>query len=79
MSIFKQTYQYFHILMALVLAVFPAASSAINLNPPAVKGVARAYGFVLAQEFSLSRIAKEFPELSGGVELARAQFGSSLL
>lgn len=71
----KQAKRCFFILLA--LAVFPAASFAINFNPTSVKGVAQAYGFVLGQEFSLSRIAKEFPELSGGVELARVQFGST--
>ena len=75
MCIFKQAGRCFLILLA--LAIFPAASFAINFNPTSVKGVAQAYGFVLGQEFALSRIAKEFPELSGGVELARAQFGST--
>lgn len=61
----------------LTLTVLPATSFAINFNSTSVKGVAQAYGFVLGQEFSLSRIAKEFPELSGGVELARSEFGST--
>lgn len=71
----KQAKRWFLILLA--LTVFPVTSFAINLNPTSVKGIAQAYGFILGQEYSLSRIAKEFPELSGGVELARAQFGST--
>jgi len=75
MCILNQAYRCFLILLA--LAVFPVTSFAIISNPTSVKGVWQAYGFVLGQEFYLSRIAKEFPELSGGVELARAQFGST--
>jgi hypothetical protein len=75
MHALKQTNRWFLILLA--LTVFPVTSFAINFNPTSVKGVAQAYGFVLGQEYSLSRIAKEFPELSGGVELALAQFGST--
>lgn len=75
MCILKQTKLWFIILLA--LTVFPIASFAINFNSKSVKGIAQAYGFVLGQEYSLSRIANEFPELSGGVELARAQFGST--
>ena len=75
MRILKQTKRWLLILLA--LTVFPIASFAINFNPTSVKGIAQAYGFVLGQEYSLSRIANECPELSGGVELARAQFGST--
>lgn len=67
-------------LWALVLLAFLFYSSptlAMNFNPTSVKGMAQAYGFIFGQEYSLSRIAKEFPELSGGVELARAQFGTT--
>jgi len=61
----------------LLLVFLPTTVFALNVNPTSVKGMAQAYGFVLGQEYSLSRIAKEFPELTGGVELARAQFGST--
>lgn len=65
-------------LFFLLLFVFlPTTVFALNANPTSVKGMAQAYGFVLGQEYSLSRIAKEFPELTGDVELARAQFGST--
>jgi hypothetical protein len=64
-------------LFLLALFFYTSASLAINFNPTSVKGMAQAYGFVLGQEYSLSRIEKEFPELTGGVELARAQFGSA--
>lgn len=52
-------------------------SFAINFNPISVKGIAQAYGFVLGQEYSLSRIKTEFPEFAVGVELARSQFGAT--
>lgn len=64
-------------LVLLALFFYSSATFAINFNPTSVKGMAQAYGFVLGQEYSLSRIVKEFPELTGGVELARAQFGST--
>ncbi|MEQ1667712.1 MAG: hypothetical protein ABL868_04590 [Sulfuriferula sp.] len=51
-------------------------SFAINFNQTSMKGMAQAYGFVLAQEYSLSRITKEFPDLALNVQLARAQFDS---
>ena len=65
------------ILILLAFFSYSTASFAINFNPTSVKGIAQAYGFALGQEYSLSRIAKEFPELTGGVELASAQFGST--
>ena len=64
-------------LILLALLSYSTASFAINFNPTSVKGMARTYGFVLGQEYSFSRIAKEFPELTEDVELARAQFGST--
>lgn len=63
--------------MLVALAIFPATSSAINYNPSSVKGIAQAYGFVLGQEYSLSRIEKEFSELAMGVAFARSQFGGT--
>jgi len=63
--------------MLVLLAIFPATSFAINYNPSSVKGIAQAYGFVLGQEYSLSRIESEFPELAMGVVLARSQFGGT--
>ena len=64
-------------LVLLALFSYSSASLAINFNPTSVKGMAQAYGFVLGQEYSLSRIEKELPELKLGVELARAQFGAT--
>lgn len=64
-------------LVLLALFFYSSASLAINFNPTSIKGMAQAYGFVLGQEYSLSRIEKEFPELTADVELARAQFGST--
>lgn len=63
--------------LTLILFAYPPAIFAINFNPASLKGMSQAYGFVLGQEYSLSRIEKEFPELTGGVELARAQFSST--
>lgn len=65
------------VLVILVLSFYSGASQAINFNPISVEGLAQAYGFALGQEYSLSRVEKEFPELTGGVELARAQFGTT--
>lgn len=75
MHIFKQARIFLFIL--LTLTVFSATSFAINFNQSSVKGITQTYGYVLGQEFSLSRINKEFPELSISVELARSKFGSS--
>lgn len=63
--------------MLMALAVFPATSSAINYNPTSVKGIAQAYGFILGQEYSLSRVEKGLPELAIGVVLARSRFGGT--
>ena len=68
----KNTHRWF--LIILVLVVCPLNSSAINFNPVSLKGIGQAYGFILGQEYSLSRIQKEFPELASDVELARLQF-----
>ena len=57
-------------LVLLALFFYSSASLAINFNPTSIKGMAQAYGFVLGQEYSLSRIEKEFPELTADVELA---------
>jgi hypothetical protein len=65
------------LLILLTLFAYTPTTFAINFNPTSVKGIAQAYGFVLGQEYSLSRISKEFPELTVNVDLARAQFGST--
>ncbi len=65
------------LLFILLLVYLPSTVFALNVNPTSLKGMAQAYGFVLGQEYSLARIAKEIPELTGGVELARAQFDST--
>ncbi|MFO1389411.1 hypothetical protein [Cellvibrio sp.] len=65
------------VLILLALLSYSTACFAMNLNPTSVKGMAQAYGFVLGQEYSLSRITKEFPDLTVRVELAGAQFGST--
>lgn len=65
------------LLILLTIFAYTPTTFAINFNPTSVKGIAQAYGFVLGQEYSLSRISKEFPELTVNVDLARAQFGST--
>lgn len=65
------------LLILLTLFAYTPTTFAVNFNPTSVKGISQAYGFVLGQEYSLSRISKEFPELTANVDLARAQFGST--
>jgi len=65
-------------LLALIaLTVYSGASYAINHTSKSIKGLAQAYGFVVQQDNSLTRIAKEFPDLAWGVESARSQFNST--
>lgn len=45
-----------------------------NINKTTIKDLFQAYGYIIGQDYSLERIQKEYPELSGGVEIARAQF-----
>ncbi len=65
------------IFFLLFFGLLPLTVFAINVNPISMKGMTQAYGFVIGQEYSLSRIEKEFPELTGEVELARTQFDST--
>ncbi|MCX7192419.1 MAG: hypothetical protein NTY60_02135 [Proteobacteria bacterium] len=67
--------RWFIVLVALALC--PITTFAINFNPASVKGLAQAYGFILGQEYSLSRIETDFPEMATRVALARAQFGAT--
>lgn len=75
MRIMRKTQRLFLIVLAFIL--FPCASLAINFNPKSMKGIIQTYGFVLGQEYSLSRIESEFPDLSENVKMARAQFDFS--
>lgn len=65
------------ILTLIALISYSTTVFAINFNPTSANGMAKAYGFVIGQEYSLLSIAKEFPELTGDVVLARAQFSST--
>lgn len=56
---------------------FPGPASALNVNRVSIKGIAQAYGFLLAQESALSRIEESFPDMAPDVMLARLQFKSS--
>lgn len=62
-----------------LLAIFLYSSTifAMNINSSLVKGVAQTYGYVLGQEYTLSRIANDLPEMTIDVELARGQFNSA--
>lgn len=71
----KQAKRFIFILLTLV--VIPTASFAVDYNLATVKGESKAYGYVLGQEYTLTRISKEYPELSGEVMLARARFSST--
>lgn len=63
--------------LAILLLTLPVMAAAASFNTAAVKGLSTAYGFVLGQEYSLSRIEKEYPDLAGGVVLARSQFDAT--
>jgi hypothetical protein len=56
-----------------------ASGSAFGLTPNQETGIglAGAYGFLIAQNFGLDKIEKEFPELSRRVRLARLMFDAS--
>lgn len=63
------------LVVLLALAVLdPSVALALNINGTAVKGLSQAYGFVVGQEHTLDRVAKEHPELESAVHLARARF-----
>lgn len=64
-------------LSCILLAFLPGVSLAINHNPTSVKGLAQAYGFVLGQDYSLTRIATQLPEFSTDVTVANARFDST--
>lgn len=57
-----------------IFVLFCSSAFALNINATFVKGLGQAYGFVLGQEYSLSLIAKKYPDLATKVELARGQF-----
>lgn len=64
--------------LAIILTVACAtpALAALNVNSRAIAALSKAYGFVLAQEYTLARVETTFPALRIQVELARAAFGS---
>lgn len=64
------------LLFALLVVAHVPALSAIS-NQTTIKGISQAYGYVLGQEYSLARVATEFPDMTVNVELARSQFGST--
>lgn len=49
----------------------------LNYNKTSMKGLARAYGFILGQDFSLSRIRTKYPELAHNILLVNSEFNSS--
>jgi len=59
------------------LFIQTSRASEFQFSNTSAKGLMQAYGFILGQEYSLSNIDSDFPELAGGVALARAEFNSS--
>lgn len=58
-------------------ALSQSDARAININDQSAKGLGRAHGFLMGQEFSLSRIAAEMPDLAYKVTVANTQFSST--
>ncbi len=57
--------------------LFPCWSFAdLNYNPVAIKALSKAYGFVLGQDYQLSRIEKAYPAAHVEVERARMAFSA---
>lgn len=65
------------VLIFLALFFYATGSFAINFNQMSVKGMTQAYGYLLGQDYSLSLIEIEYPELKGATTLARAHFDST--
>lgn len=61
------------VLLSMALAT---GALALNVNSVSSNGIARAYGFVWAQDRSLDRVAAQFPELQRDVELTRLEFSA---
>lgn len=62
----------------LLLTVFThPCPAALNLNQNAANGMARAYGFLLGQEYSLRQIEAKYPHLSAPATIARLEFQSA--
>lgn len=61
----------------LLLTITSFATYAVNLTSVSVKGISQAYGFLLGQEYMLSRIKKDFPELVGEATIAQLQFNAA--
>jgi hypothetical protein len=69
---------FFMIVSAVVLfSHIQQAAAALNHNQSSIKAISKAYGFILGQESSLSRIERSYPEAAMQVELARATFNSA--
>jgi hypothetical protein len=57
--------------------VFPYWSfAALNYNPAAITALSKAYGFILGQDYQLSRIEKAYPAARVEVEMTRMAFGA---
>jgi hypothetical protein len=53
------------------------AFAALNYSQSSIKGISQAYGFVLGQEASLTRIERTYPDAAMQVEVARATFNAA--
>lgn len=63
---------------ALSLVVFFSQNTcALNLNSKSIKGLSKSYGFLLGQEFTLSKVEQTFLELKLYCELAKSNFNAT--
>jgi hypothetical protein len=67
----------FRILAVCIGIVIPYwAFAALNHNSAAITALSKAYGFVLGQDYQLSRIEKAYPAMSVEVEITRMAFAA---
>lgn len=60
-----------------MLCFVPCMAIAANFSSVTINGISKAYGYVLGQDYALTQIEKEYPDLAVNVILARAQFGAT--
>jgi hypothetical protein len=74
--------KHFAIALFLGITVITTTRAEIVITNPVAKDIGRSYGFYLGQKYSLKRISKDFPVLSGVALLAEkefsAEFGDSI-
>jgi hypothetical protein len=65
------------IVTVMCLLLFHLTGWALEHTPNSVKAISKAYGFILGQEQSLSRIERTYPDAAMQVELVRLGFNST--